>query len=52
MQPACIFLPSSAVEVAQTVSIMNKCDCEFAIRGGGHMNVSNCPSFSHRALSD
>lgn len=38
-QPACIFLPKAADDVSQALSILTTCDAEFAIRGGGHMNV-------------
>lgn len=37
--PACIFLPSDADEVANAVSVFSTCEAQFAIRGGGHMNV-------------
>ena len=37
--PACIFFPGSADEVAEAVSVLTSCDAQFAIRGGGHMNV-------------
>ena len=41
MSPKCIFLPSTAEQVANAVSIFSSCGAEFAIRGGGHMNVSS-----------
>jgi hypothetical protein len=37
--PACIFLPTEADQVASAVSIIGSCGAQFAIRGGGHMNV-------------
>lgn len=40
LSPACIFLPATADEVAHAVEIFNSCDAQFAVRGGGHMNVS------------
>lgn len=40
LSPACIFLPIDADQVADAVSIFNTCNAQFAIRGGGHMNVS------------
>ncbi|KAB8305188.1 hypothetical protein EYC80_004478 [Monilinia laxa] len=36
--PACIFRPVTADQVAAGVGIINTCDAQFAIRGGGHMN--------------
>lgn len=41
LSPACIFLPVDADQVADAVTIFNTCDAQFAIRGGGHMNVSD-----------
>lgn len=38
--PACIFRPVTADQAAAGVGIINTCDAQFAIRGGGHMNVS------------
>ena len=37
--PRCIFVPTTAKDVAKGVSIVNTCSAEFAIRGGGHMPV-------------
>ncbi|KAI9369550.1 hypothetical protein BJX61DRAFT_549511 [Aspergillus egyptiacus] len=39
LSPACIFLPASTAEVATAMKIIGSCDAQFAIRGGGHMNV-------------
>ena len=39
LSPACIFLPSTPKQVAEAVSIFESCDAQFAVRGGGHMNV-------------
>lgn len=45
--PACMFFPGSADEVAEALSILTTCEAQFAIRGGGHMNVSVClPSWT------
>lgn len=41
LSPACIFLPSTAEEVASAVTELVACDAQFAVRGGGHMNVRN-----------
>ncbi|GME52297.1 FAD binding domain containing protein [Neofusicoccum parvum] len=38
LSPACIFLPQSADEVAESVALLHKHSAQFAIRGGGHMN--------------
>ena len=38
--PGCIFMPIDAGQVADAVSIFASCGTQFAIRGGGHMNVS------------
>jgi FAD/FMN-containing dehydrogenase len=40
LKPACIVLPNDATEVAKVVSILVAHRAQFAIRGGGHMNVS------------
>jgi hypothetical protein len=37
--PGCIFSPANADEVAAAVSTFISCGAQFAIRGGGHMNV-------------
>jgi hypothetical protein len=39
--PRCIFLPAKADQVAEAVSTFVSCGAQFAIRGGGHMNVGN-----------
>lgn len=43
--PTCIFMPNSAEQVAKAVGIFNDCDAPFAVRGGGHMNVSTRRGF-------
>lgn len=40
LYPACIFQPNNADEVAEGMKILSQCNAPFAIRGGGHMNVS------------
>lgn len=40
LSPACVFLPTSADEISKAMSLFNSCNAQFAIRGGGHMNVS------------
>lgn len=40
LSPACVFVPYTAAEVSQAVKIINECQANFAVRGGGHMNVS------------
>ncbi|KAH8805327.1 putative FAD-binding oxidoreductase [Xylogone sp. PMI_703] len=37
--PRCIFTPTAADQVASAVSIFTSCGAQFAVRGGGHMNV-------------
>lgn len=37
--PGCIFLPTTADQVADAVSTFTSCGAQFAVRGGGHMNV-------------
>jgi hypothetical protein len=37
--PGCIFMPTDADQVADAVSTFTSCGTQFAIRGGGHMNV-------------
>ena len=46
MDPECVFRPSSADEVAQAVQIMQDTNTQFAVRGGGHMAIRVCLSFS------
>jgi len=41
--PGCIFSPANADEVAAAVSTLTSCGAQFAIRGGGHMNVCRNP---------
>lgn len=41
LEPRCIFMPTDAQQVASGMSILASCGAQFAIRGGGHMNVSN-----------
>lgn len=43
LSPACIFLPASADEVSKAISVLGSCNAQFAVRGGGHMNVSFLP---------
>lgn len=43
LSPACVFVPNTAAEVSQAVKIIGACDAQFAVRGGGHMNVSLDP---------
>lgn len=43
LSPACVFVPNTASEVSQAVKIIGECDAQFAVRGGGHMNVSLYP---------
>lgn len=49
-KPACIFLPTTADAVAQGVTIFHREKTQFAIRGGGHMNVSSSPFPPSRLL--
>lgn len=41
LSPACIFLPKTTESAAAAIGIFNNCGAQFAIRGGGHMNVSS-----------
>ena len=38
--PKCIFMPTVDTQVADAVSIFTSCGAQFAVRGGGHMNVN------------
>lgn len=38
-QPGCIFFPEDADDVSTGVNIFTSCGAQFAVRGGGHMNV-------------
>ncbi|KAJ5108863.1 hypothetical protein N7456_005538 [Penicillium angulare] len=38
LSPACIFMPNTDDQVATAVKTFVKCDAQFAVRGGGHMN--------------
>lgn len=40
LSPACVFVPNTAAEVSQALKVINGCQANFAVRGGGHMNVS------------
>ena len=44
LDPACIFLPETADQVAAGINVLNGCDAQFAVRSGGHMNVSLHPA--------
>lgn len=39
LTPACIFLPTTADQVADAVKTLGAANAQFAVRGGGHMNV-------------
>jgi hypothetical protein len=39
LSPACVFVPQTAGAVAAALKIFNSCNAQFAVRGGGHMNV-------------
>lgn len=39
LAPNCIFLPTDKDQVAKAISIFASCGTQFAVRGGGHMNV-------------
>lgn len=41
LSPACVVVPYIAAEVSQAVNIINERQANFAVCGGGHMNVSN-----------
>lgn len=41
LSPACVIVPSTAGEVSEAVRIISTCQAKFAVRGGGHMNVSS-----------
>jgi hypothetical protein len=43
LSPKCIFLPKDADEVADAIATVYSCGAQFAIRGGGHMNVGRLP---------
>ncbi|KAB2570331.1 putative fad binding domain-containing protein [Lasiodiplodia theobromae] len=40
LKPLCIFQPTNADQVASSVTIFNKYQAHFAVRGGGHMNYA------------
>lgn len=46
LSPACVVVPETANEVSQAVKIIGSCNAQFAVRGGGHMNVSSSSSSS------
>lgn len=39
LSPACVIVPKTAQEVAKSLKILKACNSQFAVRGGGHMNV-------------
>lgn len=47
LHPACIFQPDTADEVADAIKILSSNDVQFAIRGGGHMNVCTITSCNY-----
>lgn len=47
LTPACIFQPATANEVADGIKILSRNDAQFAVRGGGHMNVCERVRYSY-----
>lgn len=47
LHPACIYMPSTANDVAKAVQIFHTNKAPFAVKGGGHMNAS-LPHFLRR----
>lgn len=39
LSPACIFRPSSALDVSGGIKTLAKVNSSFAVRGGGHMGI-------------
>jgi hypothetical protein len=39
LAPKCVFVPQTANDVAKGVVVLNVCQSQFAVRGGGHMPV-------------
>ncbi|EAW17185.1 FAD-binding oxidoreductase [Aspergillus fischeri NRRL 181] len=50
LHPSCIFLPTTAEEVANAVKILTHCDAHFAVRGGGHMNFPGANNIDNGVL--
>ncbi|KAK4106438.1 Glucooligosaccharide oxidase [Parathielavia hyrcaniae] len=50
LSPACIFLPEDADQVAVAVKILHDAEAQFAIRGGGHMNIPGANSIDDGVL--
>ncbi|CAK7215069.1 hypothetical protein SCUCBS95973_002353 [Sporothrix curviconia] len=48
--PSCIFLPSTADEVATAMCLLVSNDAEFAVRGGGHMNYPGSNNIDNGVL--
>ncbi|KAF4550090.1 FAD-binding domain-containing protein 19 [Elsinoe fawcettii] len=48
--PACIYLPTTAENAAAAVGILNTCNAQFAVRGGGHMNYPGSNSIQGGVL--
>lgn len=46
LDPRCIFLPASAEQVATGMDMISSCGAQFAVRAGGHMNVSHLHSLT------
>ena len=38
--PSCMVFPSDVDEVSEALTVLASCNAQFAVRGGGHMNVS------------
>ncbi|KAF3913965.1 hypothetical protein ABW21_db0207295 [Orbilia brochopaga] len=39
VEPACVYAPESAEQVSRAVQIFARNECQFAVRGGGHLTV-------------
>ncbi|KAM0325420.1 hypothetical protein ACHAQA_007406 [Verticillium albo-atrum] len=50
LAPVCIFLPKTTESAADGIGIFNTCGAQFAIRGGGHMNVPGSNSINDGVL--
>lgn len=46
LSPACVFMPETADAVSSALKILSSCNAQFAVRGGGHMNVSHCLGYA------
>ena len=51
MQPTCRFTPTCTAEVSEAVRLLEKYQCTFAIRGGGHTSWAEAANIGDNGLT-